>query len=108
MQDWFDVQSASYGHYDICVEINGYDVYRVSMAYYHPDTHMVDYPVDETVTGNKAYARRRYKELMKRAEEDMYGWNSQFVCEPEWNLSTNTALKSIKPYVLVPNPGVTW
>lgn len=99
MQDWFNVQSAYYGRYDINVEINGYDVYKVSMSYYNTDTNMVDYPTDETVTGNRAYAKRRYKQLMKKAEEDDYGWNYG-IDNPTWEFTTNTVLESVKPYIL--------
>lgn len=97
MQDWFYVQSATYGSYYISVEINGYDVYKVALSYYNPDTNMVDYPTDETTTGNKAYARRRYKQLMKRAEENFYGWNCG-IENPTWEFNQSD-WKSTQKYI---------
>ena len=62
MQDWFFVQSAEYGRYYIDVEINGYDVYKVSLYVQdEPGSATLGFPYDETTTGKKEYAKRRYK-----------------------------------------------
>lgn len=84
MQDWFYVQSASYGYYYIDIEINGYDVYRISMYHSEPGSGMLGYPVDQTTTGNKAYVKKRYRQFMQYAEDDMYGWNCMIASDPEW------------------------
>lgn len=97
MQDWFYVQSATYGSYYISVEINGYDVYKVTLSYYNPENNLVNYPTDETTTGNKIYARKRYKQLMKRAEEDLYGWNYG-IENPTWEFNQSD-WGSIKEYI---------
>lgn len=84
MQDWFFVQSAEYGRYYIDVEINGYDVYKVSLYVQdEPGSATLGFPYDETTTGKKEYAKRRYKQFMKKAEADEYGVNT-YVENPTW------------------------
>lgn len=96
MQDWFFVQSAILGHYYVCVDINGYDVYQVTLSYYLPDTNTVKSPTDKSILQSKASARRKYKQLMKKAEDDLYGWGN----EGTWEFDKNTGLSSIQPYFL--------
>jgi len=98
MQDWFFVQSAAYGDYYIEIEINNYDVYRISIALWDPDTSMVNYPVEQTTTGSRTYAKKRYKQFMQYAEEDLYGWNT-YVDVIDWEFDEND-MPSISKYII--------
>ena len=98
MQEWFFVQSAAYGYYYIEIEINSYDVYRISIARWNPETSMVNYPVEKTTTRDKAYARKRYKQFMQVAESDLYGWNN-YADELIWELDESN-MPSIAEYII--------
>lgn len=97
MQDWFYVQSGTYGNYYIRVEVSNYGTYKITLSEVISDG-LVGHAVDYAITLNKSYAKRKYIKFAWDAELDIYGWNGQ-LGGLSWEFDVSD-MNSVKEYVL--------